>query len=51
MERIQDKRRALVSHHGLEIAAREARQTPRTLPGSVEVGASLEDDRIDLLNT
>jgi hypothetical protein len=48
MERIQDYRRALASHHVVEIKARKARQTPQNLPGSVELGASLEDDRIEI---
>jgi len=48
MEQIQDNRRAIVSHHVVEIAVREARQTPQKLPGSVELGASLEDDRIEI---
>jgi len=48
MERIQDNRRAIVSQHFVERAVREARQTPQKLPGSVELGASLEDDRIEI---
>ena len=51
MERIQESRRALVSHRAVEIEMREARQTPLKLPDSVELGASLEDDRIELLNS
>lgn len=51
MERIQESRRALVSHGAAEIEMREARQTPQKLPDSVELGASLEDDRIELLNS
>jgi len=38
--------RAIVSYKIVEAAVKEARQTPRRLPGSMELGASLEDDRI-----
>jgi hypothetical protein len=35
----------------VETASNEGRQIPQILPGSVELGASLEDDRIAFQNT